>query len=301
MSVLIFPNNPTEGQIYPPDPIPGVNQYFWDTGSETWIQLPACPTPEGVILVDTGVGLVGGPITYQGIIEIADTGVEAGSYTNANITVNAQGQITEVADGASGAVGATGPIGPTGPTGIGETGPTGPTGPIGETGPTGIGPTGPTGIGETGPTGPTGPIGETGPIGPTGAPGSTATPSTSTFTTSTLTDLQSEDFTIDLGQLSQLLSVNLSHAGWLRLYRSAAQRSSDTRVSPGGTLQAMIDLGDAKPYSETVTTAPGQTITQNPVPTLRGDGSGLVYGRIANRSGSSTPITITLITLLSYD
>ncbi len=103
MSVLIFPNDPTEGQVYPPDPIPGVNQYFWDSGSETWIQLPACSVPEGVILVETGTGLVGGPITYQGIIEIDDTGVEPGSYTSANITVNAQGQITEASDGSGGA------------------------------------------------------------------------------------------------------------------------------------------------------------------------------------------------------
>ncbi len=114
MSTIIFPSSPTSGQVYPPEPIPGVNQYFWDEGAETWVQLPACPVPEGVILIDTGTGLTGGPITYQGIVEIADTGVEAGSYTNANITVNAQGQITEATDGVSGAVGATGATGPPG-------------------------------------------------------------------------------------------------------------------------------------------------------------------------------------------
>jgi hypothetical protein len=59
----------------------------------------------------------------------------------------------------------------------------------------------------------------------------------------------------------------------------------------------MINLGDAKPYSENVTVVPGEIIVQNPIPTLRGDNTGLVYGRIINRSGSSTQITLTLTTL----
>jgi hypothetical protein len=48
----------------------------------------------GVTSVATGTGLTGGPITSTGTISIASTGVSAGSYTAANITVNAQGQIT---------------------------------------------------------------------------------------------------------------------------------------------------------------------------------------------------------------
>jgi hypothetical protein len=48
----------------------------------------------GVLTVNTGTGLTGGPITSSGTISIANTAVTAGSYTAANITVNAQGQLT---------------------------------------------------------------------------------------------------------------------------------------------------------------------------------------------------------------
>lgn len=127
--------------------------------------------------------------------------------------------------------------------------------------------------------------------------GDALVPVTSTFTTSVLANLASENFTMDLGKVSELLSVNISTPAWLRIYRSSAQRSSDVRNSPGGPLQTMINLGDAKPYSENVTVDPNETIVQNPVPTLRGDNNGLVYCKITNRSGGSTQITLTLTTL----
>jgi len=52
--------------------------------------------------IATGTGLTGGPITTTGTISIANTGASAGSYGSSSavpsITVNAQGQITSVAN-----------------------------------------------------------------------------------------------------------------------------------------------------------------------------------------------------------
>lgn len=49
--------------------------------------------------IETGYGLEGGPIGITGTINLSKTGVQAGEYLNANITVDEFGRVTAASDG----------------------------------------------------------------------------------------------------------------------------------------------------------------------------------------------------------
>lgn len=70
-----------------------------------------------VTAVGTGVGLTGGPITTSGQIDLANSGVAAGTYSNPTITVDVKGRIITALNGTSvQSVSGTAPISVTGTT-----------------------------------------------------------------------------------------------------------------------------------------------------------------------------------------
>ena len=75
-----------------------------DTNNGTWTitnTAPAVNLGGTVTQVNTGDGLVGGPITTSGTIALSNTGVSAGTYQNATVTVDAKGRVTAASPGSA--------------------------------------------------------------------------------------------------------------------------------------------------------------------------------------------------------
>ena len=73
------------------------------TGQVGWRS--TCDICGSVVRIDTGVGLIGGPITTSGTLRLADTTVIPGSYLRPQITVDQQGRLTQVCEGPPGGTG----------------------------------------------------------------------------------------------------------------------------------------------------------------------------------------------------
>ncbi len=104
-------------------------------------------------------------------------------------------------------------------------------------------------------------------------------------TATSLASGANSDFTVNAGDVFTLLRVTSSHPAWIRVYGSNADRSADTRATPG----APYPSTGSGFYAEILTNQTPQTVIMSPVALCQGV-SGVAYVRKQNRSGGTATI-----------
>ena len=101
MATLNFPDNPVNGQVYPSNPLPGQNVYYWDATYQTW-RLTGTATGVAADTYGTAASVgsftvdAAGRITFAEDIAIA---IEATSVA-VNPTINGKSTVQEVLEDA---------------------------------------------------------------------------------------------------------------------------------------------------------------------------------------------------------